>query len=199
MCLLFETIRIENGILLNREWHERRMGISRKELWGLDDPVRLDEIVELPSAMKTGIIRCNVTYEKTMQSVSFSRYLKKPVRTLKLVECGDLDYHLKYSNRSLIDDLFGKRTGCDEIILLKDGHFTDTSISNIIFFDGSRWYTPHKPLLNGTCRQRLLSEGSIHEAEITVSDLRKFKGLKMINALRFPDDEEMIPVSGISF
>jgi 4-amino-4-deoxychorismate lyase len=197
MCLLFETIRIENGILLNREWHEKRMTESRKEIWGDTKPVNLDEIVRIPVGSETGIIRCKVTYGRSINSVSFQHYRKTTARTFRLIDCGDLDYHLKYSNRHLIEDLFAGRGSCDEIILVKNGFITDTSVSNLIFFDGTRWYTPGKPLLNGTCRRRLLSEGAIEEAEISVSDLRRFRGLKMINALRFSPEEEMIPISGI--
>jgi hypothetical protein len=50
-------------------------------------------------------------------------------------------------------------------------------------------------LLNGTCRQRLVSAGLVAECDISVADLPGFTGCKLINAMRDPDREEMILVS----
>jgi len=198
MCLLFETIRINNGLLVYPEWHEARMNLSRRELWDLHEPLLLSEIVQVPEEWKTGLVQCNVTYGPEMKSVVFKPYVKRPVRSLKLIEYNNIDYHLKRADRSILDDLFSRKGGCDEIIIIRQGFITDTSISNLIFFDGKNWVTPNIPLLNGTCRQRLLKEGKISEMEIRVEDIWQFSGLKLINAMRFPEEEAMIPVSNVS-
>jgi len=53
-------------------------------------------------------------------------------------------------------------------------------------------------LLKGTCRARLLDQGSIKEAAMEVEDLKKFKGLKLINALR-DLDQPMIPINRLMY
>jgi len=198
MCRLFETIRIHNGLLIYPEWHEARMNLSCRELWNLHEPLLLSEIVKVPDKWKTGLVQCNVTYGHEINSVTYKPYIKRQVKSLKLIECNNIDYHLKRSDRSILDDLFSRKGYCDEIIIIKHGLITDTSISNLIFFDGKNWFTPNMPLLKGTCRQRLLKEGKISEMEIRVEDFWQFPGLKMINAMRFPEEEPMIPVSMVS-
>jgi 4-amino-4-deoxychorismate lyase len=194
MCLLFETIRIYNGHPMYAEWHEERMNQSRRELWNLHEPLLLSAINIVPEEWKTGLVKCNVNYGPQMESITFKTYKKRPVHSLKLLECNDIDYHVKKSDRSILNDLFSRKGNCDEIVIIKNGFITDTSISNLIFFDGKNWFTPKMPLLNGTCRQRLLKEGEISEMEIRVKDLWRFSGLKLINSMRFPEEEVMIPI-----
>jgi 4-amino-4-deoxychorismate lyase len=197
MCLLFETIRIDNGILMHTAWHETRMNLSRRELWNLHNPLLLSTIVQIPEKWKTGLVQCNVTYGRDLSSVTYKPYIKRKVKSMKLIECNNIDYHLKRSDRSILDDLFSRKGDCDEIIIIKNGYITDTSISNLIFFEGRNWFTPKTPLLKGTCRQRLLKEGKISEMEIRVEDLWRFAGLIMINAMRFPEEETMILTTNI--
>ncbi len=52
-----------------------------------------------------------------------------------------------------------------------------------IFFDGTEWVTPTTFLLNGTCRQRLLSEGKIKERIIHATDIPSFTHIGLINAM----------------
>jgi 4-amino-4-deoxychorismate lyase len=198
MCQLFETIRICNGQLIYPEWHEARMKLSLQEISDFHGPLILREIVKVPDEWKTGLVQCNVTYGNEMKSVTYKPYIKRQVKSLKLIECNDIDYHLKRSDRSLLDELFSRKGDRDEIIIIKNGFITDTSISNLIFFDGKNWFTPKMHLLNGTCRQRLLKERKISEMEIRVEDFWHFPGLKLINAMRFPEEETIIPTNAVS-
>ena len=199
MCLLFETIRIYDGLPINLEWHEARMNLSRLELWNLHKSQFLSEIIKVPEGLKTGLVKCRLTYGAQIESVTYQAYIKRPVNSLKLIESNDIDYHLKKFDRSILNDLFSCKGYCDEIIIIKNGFVTDTSISNLIFFDGKNWVTPQNPLLNGTCRQRLLKEGKISEKQLLVEDLWHFSGLKLINAMCFPEEEAMIPMTFVSW
>lgn len=60
---------------------------------------------------------------------------------------------------------------------------SDTSIANIAFFDGVKWITPNTPLLQGTTRTRLLDEGKIYEAEISLELIPQFKKIALMNAM----------------
>ncbi|MCX6304341.1 MAG: aminotransferase class IV family protein [Bacteroidetes bacterium] len=198
MCLLFETVRVIDGVPQYITWHEERMRHAGNELWGGGIPFSLGACIKVPPGFSTGVVRCNVLYGPEIVKVSFSTYTKRSIRSLKLVECPEIDYHLKYANRSALESLFTLRGSADDIVLARNGLITDTSIANLIFFDGKEWSTPAHPLLKGTCRNRLLSEGRLVERDIRTEDLVNYTGCKLINAMRLPEEEDFIPVSKIS-
>lgn len=181
MSLLFETIRIEDGIPQHLHWHRERMERSSVELWNVR--VTLPEII-IPEEYSKGIVKCNIVYNSHSSEISFSNYTKREIKTLKPVHCNDIDYHLKYHNREKLNQLLELKGDCDEIIIIKNGFVTDTSFSNIIFKSDGRWITPSTPLLNGTCRQRLLKQGIIEEQEIRLEDFYLLKEWELINAMR---------------
>lgn len=194
---MFETIRIENGVPLHLEWHEERMRRAAEELWGVAIVPGLESLIRVPAELSTGTVRCNVFYERSILDVRYQPYEKKVVRSLRAVVCDDIDYSTKSTDRSRLEALLALRNGCDEIIIIKNGRVTDTSMSNLIFYDGTCWITPSDALLKGTCRARLLAEGRIAERPLAAADIGNYTGCKLINALRDPDGEPMIPVSRI--
>lgn len=198
MSLLFETIKVVNGTPLHLPWHEERMNRARKEVWQSEVPLTLGQIISVPGEFSKGLARCNVYYGPEIKSVKFSKYEKRNIRSLKMILCPEMDYHLKYTDRSLLESIFALRGTSDEVMMVINGLITDASVANLIFFDGKNWVTPANPLLKGVCRNRLLSEGRLIEQDLSTQDLRKFIGCKLINAMRDPDGEELIPVSEIT-
>jgi len=196
---LFETIRIENGQACHLPWHEERIHRARQEFWGLTGSFDLKRAVQVPPEFANGTVRCNVVYEHEIIEILFSSYVKHRVGSLKLVSVDALDYHVKFFDRTALEELFASRGGCDEVIIVKGGLITDTSISNLVFYDGSRWYTPGHPLLEGTCRARLIAGGKIIPLDIRPGDLQKYQGCKLINAMRAMEEEEMIPMERIIY
>ncbi len=197
MCRLFETIKVVNGMPQHLTWHEDRMNRARREIWPTEKPVVLQPLLVVPQEFSEGQVRCNILYGPGIQNIKFKTYESRIIRSLKLVKCDAIDYHLKFTERFLFESLMTLRGECDEIIIVKNGLLTDTSISNIIFCEGKNWVTPAKPLLKGTCRERLIAEERIIEQDIRPEDIIKFEGCKIINALRDPCEEMMIPVSRI--
>lgn len=102
---------------------------------------------------------------------------------LRLVHGDDLDYTFKFADRTRIDELFAAKGPADDILILKNGYITDSSYANVILWDGYSWWTPDRPLLAGTQREKLLREGRIKERPILASDLKDYKKLKLINAM----------------
>ena len=198
MCLLFETIRVENGVPLHLAWHQRRMNRSVCEIWGETISFALKPVILIQDEFLIGSVRCNIMYGPDIRSIAFKKYEKRIIRSLKLVYCDTIDYHLKYTDREVLQSLFMLRGASDEIIVVKNGMITDSSISNLIFFDGKNWFTPAKPLLKGTCRDRLVDEGRLIERDIPPGDIDKFTGCKLINAMRDPDEEDLIPMYEIT-
>jgi len=197
MSLLFETILIQNGVPQHLAWHEQRMMLARKELWNNRTPVELGKLLFVPPEFSSGFVKCNIHYGPDIHQVRFAKYEKKIIRSLKLVDGSGVDYHLKYSDRSALDSLFALRENCDDIIIVINGFLTDSSMSNLIFSDGKQWVTPANPLLKGTRRNRMVAGGGIIEKEIPVADLNLYAGCKLINAMRDPDEEILIPLSEI--
>jgi 4-amino-4-deoxychorismate lyase len=91
-------------------------------------------------------------------------------------------YDYKYENRDWINE-FLIQSGTDEIIMHDDGWIKDCSYTNIVFFDGSHWYTPESPLLEGTQRAKLIQEGVIIPKVLHVNDIPSFVQFKCINAM----------------
>ena len=199
MSLLFETIRILDGVPQHPKWHERRMVRSIRELWKIDSSINLLSLIVVPPEYSKGLAKCNISYGPEIAGITFNNYEKRVIRSLKLIGCDTIDYHMKYSDRTCLDALFLCREECDEIIIVKNGFLTDTTFSNIIFLDGQSWVTPSTPLLKGTCRERLIEQGFLEERDIMASDIAGFEGCKLINAMRDPEEEELIPVSQIRF
>ncbi len=130
-----------------------------------------------------GIIKCRIVYDKEIKEVTFQPYTQKPIRSLVLVEAGNIEYPYKYLDRSGIVQLQKGHQDYDEIILVKNGCITDTSYSNLAFLSGDEWFTPAEHLLNGTCRQRLVDQGALQEIRITPRDLFRYSHVSLINAM----------------
>lgn len=125
-----------------------------------------------------------MAYDEGGFSTDFSIYYKKAINSLRIVRCDEILYDFKYTDRYLLLDLLEKKGDCDEIIIVKNSMLTDTSFSNIVLFDGDKWITPKTPLLRGTCRERLLRKGKIHEGDIFVDELKNYDKILLINAMR---------------
>jgi len=183
MSLLFETIRMQDGILQNMEYHNVRLNYSRKALYKSPDTIDLEQVIQIPSDCRLGLYKCKVTYSREVKSVEFKPYVPRIIKSLRLIEDNTIIYNYKYTNRGRINALLTKRERFDEILIVKNGFITDTSYSNIIFFDGTQWFTPSTPLLKGTMRSFLLKKNLITEKVIKVADLKQFQKARLINAM----------------
>ncbi|HOT44000.1 MAG TPA: aminotransferase class IV family protein [Spirochaetota bacterium] len=180
---MFESIRIIGGRAENLPHHNRRMNGSRKELFGCNDAIDLNAVITVPEGHREGRHKCKVVYSDRIHEVLFEPYPGRAIRSLKIVACDDIDYSHKYTDRGSINALFRLRGRCDDVLIVKNGLVTDTSISNIAFHDGSRWITPRSFLLRGTRRDQLISQGTIVEADIRVQDIAAFTKASLLNAM----------------
>lgn len=197
MCLLFETISIRNGTAENLSWHQARFEASTLALFGKSPDFSLAEVIRIPPEAQSGHFRCRIDYGKEVMDVRFQPVLSLEINSLRLIEDNEIDYPFKYADRHRLEKLFGMRGDCGDVLIVKNGFITDTSIANIILWDGQQWFTPSEPLLQGTCRARLLDCNAISEAKIKSKDLHLFSEVKLINALRRMEDTTSIPVSQI--
>jgi len=183
MCLLFETIRVHNGVPENLHYHQARLNQAMQHFFEGVSPIDLLHHIQVTAGCKQGIFKCRVTYGRQVISIDFEPYTPKVIETLRLVEDNSISYPYKFTDRNALNALREKRGECDEILIVKNGFITDTSYSNIVFSNGLRWITPSKPLLHGTMRSYLLHQGLISEADIKPADLHHYTKVRLINAM----------------
>ncbi len=177
--LLLETIRIEDGVIHNLRYHQQRCNKSRQILFGSHDVLDLSSCIEAP---KSGLYRCRILYAEHLHSIEYIPYTPKEIHSLKIVS-SEIEYSLKYANRDALNALLESNRDVDEVIIEKEGYLTDTTISNIAFFDGEQWVTPLTPLLEGTMRAKLIDEGFLHPKKIKREDLQNYSQVALMNAM----------------
>lgn len=195
MYRFFETVKIKNSLVCNLAYHWQRMNCTAIH-FGLDQSVIEEAIKSLRnlSFEKNCDSRCKLLYDNQGYSFEFSELETRRITSLKIVFDDSVCYSFKYADRKKIELLYDLREDCDDVLIVKNGQLTDTSIANILLFDGKNWITPDSPLLNGTCRQRLIDEGRIEVKRVLLSDLKSFSLIMPINALRDFNLEVALPI-----
>lgn len=173
--MFFETIRCDKYEIFNLEYHNKRV---------LRTIGRRIDLIDYITLFSDELQKCKVTYNiEGVVDVSFSNYQKREIKSFKVVYDDTIEYSKKSIDRKRLDELFKKRGDSDEVMIVKNGVLTDTSIANIAIFLDNEWITPKKPLLLGTTRQRLLDNGVLKEGDIDVNMLKKAKKIALLNAM----------------
>jgi 4-amino-4-deoxychorismate lyase len=182
MCLLFETVKVQNRRLQNIEAHNLRAANSRRILFGVKDMLDLRDFITLPDGLDGGIYKCRIVYAQTVQQVELLPYIPKRIQTLRLVHDDTIQYKHKYLDRLCFEKLL-QSAQADDILVVQHGFITDVSFANVVLYDGKNWVTPARPLLCGIKRQILLERRVIQERKIALNDLQQFKHAALINAM----------------
>ena len=198
MYPLVETIKIINGAPQNLFWHQKRYNNSFTSLFGYAPNLRLEDVINIPEQFKSGKVKARFLYNQDGYKIEFRNYTAVPVKSLKVIEDNEIEYSLKYTDRTHIGNLILNKGESDDILIVKNGRITDTSIANIVFYNGEKWFTPEFPLLHGTARERLLSEGKIFSLDIHHKDLKSFTHFRLINSMFEFDEQEMLQISSIN-
>ncbi len=178
----FETIRVFDGKICNLEWHQRRL--STISMLRLEDGLAS---VVLP---QKGVYKLRVSYSHDeFGAIDISSYSARKIERLKVVECDEIEYSRKMNDRSALDRLFTQRGQADDILIVRKGQLSDTSICNILLWDGLEWFTPNEPLLRGTTIARLIYTSLVKERKIMLDDIPKFRSFMLVNAMM--DFDEM--------
>lgn len=194
MCLFIETLRIEDGKVWHASLHDRRMNDTRRAFFGPVPDLHVMDYLR-PEAY-TARTRCRLTYARDVIRVEYFPYYVRPVHSLQLVVQDDIDYRYKQADRHVLDEAFALRDTADDVLIVRHGLLTDTSIANIALWNGCEWHTPAQPLLAGTQRRYLLDTGQIKETDIPVASLGNYRHIRLFNAL-IPFGEVELPVGQI--
>ena len=197
MSRFIETLCIQNGEIRNLEGHQKRCDKTRYKKFGFTDELDLAAQIKLEENQRIGKFKCRILYGKIVESVEILSYEIRKINSIKLVLNNEIDYRFKSEDRAVFELIKDSITE-DEIIILKNGEITDTSYSNLVFFDGENWITPTSYLLNGTMRQSLLQSGRIKEEEVNPKDFNRFVSFKLINAMMDLDESPELDISIIS-
>lgn len=196
MYPLFESIRVENGIIMHPSWHLMRYLDSYTTYYGYEPANGLFDGLIVPEACHAGTFKLRISYNHNSRKATWEPYTIRDITSLRLIEANDIDYSLKYTDRSHLNRLFKQKKDCDDILIIRHSLITDSSYCNIVLFNGEEWHTPAGPLLCGTARQRLLASGQVIARDISVDDLRSYECFKLINAMR---DFETLPSIAVDF
>ena len=179
MPLLLETIKVEDGKAEDLLYHQKRFDKSRQDLFENAMEIDLSTVIKAPA---TNLYRCRILYDTDIRSIEYIPYRPKVIQSLKVV-ASNIEYTYKYANRDAFNALLQAHPDVDEIIIEKEGLITDTTISNLAFYDGGQWFTPKNPLLQGTMRAKLLDEKFLLETPIQKKDLKKYSHVALMNAM----------------
>lgn len=191
-----ETIKVKDGVFYNLALHIARLERTAVSFFGIAPSLIISEEM-IPEALKTGLVKCRVTYSRQILSIEFEPYTFRRISSITLIDNNIIDYSYKSIDRKLINDLYSQKRDADDILIVKNGLITDTSYANVVFENLDGLFTPQSYLLKGTKRQDLLERGVIKELEISKKDVFFFSKLYLINAMIDLEDEVSIPISAL--
>jgi 4-amino-4-deoxychorismate lyase len=191
MSPLIETIRLVNGEFNNLEYHVQRMRRAWRELYDIDEPWDVREVLAKSNRPTSGLYKCRLIYDTKVTEIAFEQYHVRNVNSLKMIIDNSIQYPHKFKDRKELDRSFKKREQCDDVLIIKNGQVTDTTYANILFKRGGEWFTPSSCLLQGTVRQRLIDNGKAHVEEIVVSQISRFEKFKLINSMLLDEGPEV--------
>jgi len=174
-----ETILAEEGRFPYLAWHQQRLERTLKR-HGL--PTLYDLKMNL-KAPETGRWRCRLQYDEHSFTYELLPYAPRMITSLQPVADEMIRYRDKTTQRDALDRLFALRGDADDVLIVQHGLITDTTIANVACFIDGQWRTPKHPLLEGTARARLIAEGMLVCADITLDDARQAERVAVMNAL----------------
>jgi len=199
MLQLIDTICYENGELHRLNLHDERISRSRKELFGSNNKLNISDFIQIPLDLINEKVKIRVTYSAEIEKVEYEKYVMRPFHSLKLINGDHIDYSYKYSDRSILNDLFLQRGNADDILIIKDGFITDTSYANIVCLKDGIWFTPSTPLLKGTRRESYLLSAKISSILIRPEDLEHYSEARIINAMISLEQSPGIRIENITW
>lgn len=197
MYPLFESVCVAGAAVQHGAYHEQRFRASYRELFGKEPGFSLWEGLSLKGADPALTYKLRIRYNEFGTRWALAEYRSQLPETLRLVHDDRISYSLKYSDRQALERLITLRGGADDVLIVREGLVTDSSYCNILFWDGTGVKTPKRPLLEGTCRARLLGENRIGEADIPANGLDRYRAFQLVNALNDFDPVRWKPIENI--
>jgi 4-amino-4-deoxychorismate lyase len=197
MSQLLESLKLKDGQIQNLKFHQDRLSRTMEEFYPNAEKINLQQEISVPEHCSSGIFKIRVLYGQTIEKIEIEPYVFRTIKSLRVVHHESIDYHLKFTDRQILQDLFARRGECDDIIIVKEDFVTDSFAANLLFFDGANWVTPTTPLLKGTKRWFLLEQGIISEKEIREEEIKSFQKVGLVNAMIDFEEMPIVPVAQV--
>lgn len=183
MYRFIETIRLENGVVPYLKWHQLRLDRTLSH-FACESGISLQQLINEKHLPMQGVYKVRIVYGMLgVELFEFSEYQVKSIRSVQVVELSEQqNYAFKYEDRKWLARLL-EEAGTDDLLLHRQGKLLDASYANIALFVKGDWLTPLNPLLEGTCRARLLHEGKLKVVELTLDDLFECEEIRWMNAM----------------
>ncbi|MBP8725975.1 MAG: aminotransferase class IV [Saprospiraceae bacterium] len=196
MFPFFESIAIVHGNVRNLQYHQQRVFDTIEHFFPGNTPLHLEDLIPKSCKLSANRVKWKLQYSSAQHFSQVQIYLQLIHSHFVLTNCG-LSYPFKSTRRDELNSLKDGLAKDVEVIIVKNGEITDTSYSNLAFWDGNHWYTPSKPLLKGTMRAQLLDAGKVRECIITPSGLSKYSHFKCINAMNNLEEAPIYSIQSI--
>ncbi len=183
MFRFFESISIRDGVPQNLYYHQLRIDHTFKQFYPKIDSPHLEYLISKNVQARFPLVKCKFSYNETSHQFFCLAYNKKTYKKFHLIHDNQLSYNFKYIDRMCFDQYLRTIPSDHQLLLVIIEYLTDSSLSNLAFYDGYRWLTPLDPLLKGTMRASLIADWKIHEEAIQLKHLSLFKKFKLINAM----------------
>ncbi len=191
MSQFIETIKLVHNEYLQLDLHVKRIQETCMLFYGRQRDMR-DLKASLKSVhKKEEPYKVTIVYDFDFCYVEAVPYYKKGIQQLVLLEDNEIEYALKFANRSRLEQLHTLAGPENDCLIVKHNRLTDSSYANLAFWNGTEWHTPMYPLLAGTKRKFLLESGKIYEKDILVGDLIHYQKVSLINAMLELGDIEL--------
>ena len=197
MFRFVESIKLNNGIFYRLKFHQKRVNKAFETFFPNEEPIKLIDIINQSMIPQNGLFKCRVVYDLQAFQLEFTPYIRREINSLKVVEMNLESKPYKPEDRTAYNEAFAQRGDCDDVLISRNGFITDSSYTNVAFFDGTNWFTPRKPLIYGVNRAELLEKGKLIEKEIKVDDLKHFQQIALFNAM-IEFGEILLDISRIS-
>lgn len=191
MFQFFETIKVKNCKVFNLDLHQQRVNHTFKQFYNTFNPLNLEKIIsdiKLPASLS----RIRISYNQKDYKIELIPYQRRTIEKLYLIYDDNIDYRFKYTDRSrftkcqkLLHETF--KTDIEPVFVVK-GYITDTTFSNLAFYDGKSWFTPKTYLLLGTKRVELINKKILNEIDLTPEDIKYFQQVSLINSMNDLDE-----------
>ena len=107
MCLLFETIRVQDGTICNLPYHQQR--VDRYSVINLAEYISTKIIIPTHDTHKL-----RITYSSSrIYHHEIESYTPKIVESLKLIIDNNIEYGKKFDDRTSLNNLMTQREGCE--------------------------------------------------------------------------------------
>lgn len=184
MSQFIESIRLENGVVHNLNYHQERVNKTFLRIFKMPANFSLEKIISENKFPQQGLFKIRIVYDSHRQSIEFATYTRPKFHTYKLVEIEkNFTYSFKSTDRKLFDTISQETDKNTLPILIQNKNVSDSVFSNLIFEKNGKLYSPNTPLLFGTMLSQSLLQHEITMITIKEDEIKNFDYIYPINAM----------------